>query len=145
MDSREFSKIIVAVDGSQHSMNAADYAILIATKHGSELILLHVLPVDSSVAGLLSSPSIDQMKKEAQVSFDRVKQKAEEISKDIRLRAELISSLSVVGGIVDFAEKEKIDLIIVGTRGRSGFKKLLLGSVASGVVNYAHCPVLTVK
>ncbi len=135
----------MAVDGSQHSMNAADYAILIAAKHGSELILLHVLPVDSSVAGLLYSPSIDDMKKEAQASFDRVKQKAEEISKDIRLRAELISSPSVVGGIVDFAEKEKIDLIIVGTRGRSGFKKLLLGSVASGVVNYAHCPVLIVK
>jgi len=43
------------------------------------------------------------------------------------------------------AEKEKVDLIVVGTRGRSGFKKLLLGSVASGVVNYAHCPVLIVK
>jgi nucleotide-binding universal stress UspA family protein len=39
-------------------------------------------------------------------------------------------------------EKENIDLIIVGTRGRSGFKKLLLGSVASEVVKYAHCPVM---
>ena len=42
-------------------------------------------------------------------------------------------------------EKENIDLIVVGTRGRSGFKKLLLESVASGVVTYAHCPVLVVK
>ena len=38
-----------------------------------------------------------------------------------------------------------VDLIVIGTRGRSGFKKLLLGSVASGVVTYAHCPVMVVK
>jgi nucleotide-binding universal stress UspA family protein len=46
---------------------------------------------------------------------------------------------------VDFAEENNIDLIVIGTRGRSGFKKLLLGSVASHVVTYAHCPVLVVK
>jgi nucleotide-binding universal stress UspA family protein len=61
------------------------------------------------------------------------------------MRTELISSATAVGGIVGFAEKENIDLIVIGTRGRSGFKKLLLGSVASGVVNYAHCPVMVVK
>lgn len=44
-----------------------------------------------------------------------------------------------------YAEKENVDLIVVGTRGRSGFKRLLLGSIASGVVTYAHCPVLVVK
>src|SRR5215831_9923722 len=42
-------------------------------------------------------------------------------------------------------EENNIDLIVIGTRGRSGFKKLLLGSVASHVVTYAHCPVLVVK
>jgi nucleotide-binding universal stress UspA family protein len=46
---------------------------------------------------------------------------------------------------VDYAEKNKVDLIVVGTRGRSGFTKLLLGSVASGVVTYASCPVMVVK
>ena len=61
-------------------------------------------------------------------------------SKDenIQLRTELIGSATAVGGIVGFAEKENVDLIVMGTRGRSGFKKLLLGSVASPVVNYAH-------
>jgi nucleotide-binding universal stress UspA family protein len=58
---------------------------------------------------------------------------------------ELIASSSVVGGIIDFAEKENIELIVVGTRGRSGLKRLLLSSVASGIVNYAHCPVMIVK
>jgi nucleotide-binding universal stress UspA family protein len=61
------------------------------------------------------------------------------------LRTEIIGSLSTVGGIVAFAEKDNVDLIVIGTRGRSGFTKLLLGSVALGVVTYAHCPVKVVK
>ena len=47
--------------------------------------------------------------------------------------------------LLEYAEEKRIDLIVVGTRGRSGFKKLLLGSIASSVVTYAHCPVLVVK
>ena len=47
--------------------------------------------------------------------------------------------------ILKYAEDEEIDLIVVGTRGRTGIKKMLLGSVASGVVTYAHCPVIVVK
>ena len=57
----------------------------------------------------------------------------------------MISSINIAEGIVDYAEENNIDLIVIGTRGRSGFKKLLLGSVASHVVTYAHCPVLVVK
>jgi nucleotide-binding universal stress UspA family protein len=53
--------------------------------------------------------------------------------------------MSVEGTIVEYAERQGVDLIVIGTTGRSGFKKLLLGSVASGVVNYATCPVMVVK
>jgi nucleotide-binding universal stress UspA family protein len=53
--------------------------------------------------------------------------------------------LSAEATIVDYAESQNINLIVVGTRGRSGFSKVLLGSVASKVVTYAHCPVLVVK
>jgi len=52
---------------------------------------------------------------------------------------------SVVDAIVQFAEKEKVELIVVGTRGLSGLKKLILGSVSSGVVSQAPCSVLVVK
>ena len=52
---------------------------------------------------------------------------------------------SVVETIVNQAVKENVDLIIVGTRGLGGFKKLLLGSVSNGVVSHAHSPVLVIR
>jgi len=64
----------------------------------------------------------------------------------IKLRMEfIIDPMSIVGAIVEYAERENIDLLVIGSRGLTGFKKLLIGSVASGVVTYAHCPVMVVK
>jgi nucleotide-binding universal stress UspA family protein len=83
------------------------------------------------------------MNKEAQKYLDKVKLKANE--KNIHIITEIIASTNTAGGIVDYAEDKDIDLIIIGTRGRSGFKKILLGSVASKVVTYAHCPIMVVK
>ena len=142
---RKFSKVLVAVDGSEYSMNAAEYAISITRQYGSQLIALHVITSDVSTVASAFLPQMDEIKKNAQEYFDKIRRKGDEASGDIQLRTELISSPSVVGGIIDFAEKENIDLIVVGTKGRSGLKKLLLGSVASGIVNYAHCPVMIVK
>jgi nucleotide-binding universal stress UspA family protein len=139
---RKFSKVLVAVDGSEYSMNAAEYAISI-TKYGSQLIALHVITSDVSTIASTFSPQMEEIKKNAQEFFDKIRHKGG--NWDIPLRTELIASSSVVGGIIDFAENENIELIVVGTRGRSGLKRLLLGSVASGIVNYAHCPVMIVK
>jgi nucleotide-binding universal stress UspA family protein len=61
------------------------------------------------------------------------------------LKTEVVSSVNAAGGIVDYAEAQNVDLVVVGARGKSGFRKLLLGSVASNVVTYAHCPVLVIK
>jgi len=143
----KFSKILVAVDGSQASMDAADQAIEMASKYNSELIALHVILSDTTIFGTSPPRHIDEIKQQAQQYLDKIKQKMpdQHDNSKIQMRTELISSATAVGGIVGFAEKENIDLIVVGTRGRSGFKKLLLGSVASGVVNYAHCPVMVVK
>ncbi len=57
----------------------------------------------------------------------------------------IVSPISVTGSIVEYAERENMDLIVIGTRGRSAFKRLLLGSIASGVVTHAHCPVMVVR
>ena len=64
----------------------------------------------------------------------------------IQLKTQVVvSPISVTGSIVQYTERENIDLILVGTRGRSAFKRLLLGSIASGIVTHAHCPVMVVR
>ena len=143
---KKYLKVLVAVDGSEYSMKAAEYAISIAKQFGSQVIALHVTTSDMSTSLSASfSPHMEEIKKNAETFFDEIRRIGDKANRDIPLRTELIASSSVAGGIIDFAEKEHVDLIVVGTRGRSGFKKLLLGSVASSIVNYAHCPVLIVK
>jgi len=56
-----------------------------------------------------------------------------------------IVSTATVDSILDYAEEIGVDLIVVVTKGRSGIKKLSLGSTASGIVIYSHCPVTIVK
>lgn len=145
----KFSKILVAIDGSEASMDAADYAIQMAREYNSKLIALHVILSDLTIFGPNPPRHINELKQEAQKYLDKIREKSNFDSnnsdKKIPLRTELIASASAVGGIVGFAEKENTSLIVIGTRGRSGFKKLLLGSVAAGVVTYAHCPVMIIK
>ena len=75
--------------------------------------------------------------------FSKIKVKCKQ--NNVILNTKIINGISVSAQIVEYAESNNIDLIVVGTRGRSGFNKLLLGSVASGVITYAHCPVMVVK
>jgi nucleotide-binding universal stress UspA family protein len=66
---------------------------------------------------------------------------------NIKFKSDILEdpTLKVSSIIINHAENENVDLIVVGNRGRTGFKRLLLGSVASDIVTYAHCPVLVVK
>lgn len=144
-----FSSIVVAVDGSEPSMDAAEYAIDMAKRFDSRLIALTVSHVSLSSFGLAARPDeVTRMKERHQLESRRWFDKLHEDAKrnEIQLETELIDSqMSIEGAIVEYAESHGVDLIIIGTRGRSGFRRLLLGSVASGVVNYATCPVLVVK
>jgi nucleotide-binding universal stress UspA family protein len=139
-----FSKILIAIDGSDASMDAADYAISISKQHNAELYALHVIRADVDLFGPHeTSEFMTRMRNEGEKYLNKVKFKANE--KNIQIKTEIISFINIAGAIVDYAEENNIDLIVIGTRGRSGFKKLLLGSVASHVVTYAHCPVLVIK
>ena len=144
-----FRKILVAVDGSDPSYNASSYAIDLAKSNNAELIVLFIVSSapssDFDYAKVGRGKEIEAVEsKEAHQVVDKVKQKATENKVSIKT-AVLIQYTSVVKEIVEYAEKYNIDMIVIGNRGKSRFKKLLLGSVTSGVVTYSHCPVLVVR
>ena len=161
----EFSRLLILVDGSQPSINAADCAISLAKKEHSdnrqELIALYVVfsrlgyaysPSGTFGSSGLTTPDtvrelLETTKKEAQIWFDNIRQKLKSSNdSNILFQTEVVvTATSIVSAIVEYAKNKDVDLIITGSRGRSEFKKLLLGSVASGVITHASCPVMVVK
>ena len=98
----------------------------------------------SGIFGVVTPAFLKKVTEEAEMWFAVIKKNAEELA--ISLKTQIISTgESPIKEIVEFAHREEVDLIVVGTRGRSGIKRMLLGSTASGVVTYAHCPVFIVK
>ena len=150
-----FSKLLVPIDGSEPSFHAARVAINIANKFNSEIIVLFVVVSPSkseyaNLTGLVTPKQIDMIienaKKESKKWFNRIEDIAKEKNSNIKVSTKVIlTGVAVYGEIIHYAQEENIDLIVIGTRGRSGIKKLLLGSTASGVVTYANCPVLVTK
>lgn len=148
-----YSKILVPIDGSEYSLKAAQYAFDISIKYKSDLILLSVVPSkirygdSSGIFGAVPPTYFKKYKNEAKKWFnqiiDEMKKEGPEIKK---IKTDIITTpVSIVSAILEYAEKQDTDLIIIGTRGITGFKRMLLGSVASGIVTYAHCPVLVIR
>ncbi|MEO9363154.1 MAG: universal stress protein [Nitrososphaera sp.] len=145
--------ILVPIDGSENAYRAASFAIDLAHRYGAKLIAIHALETNPSflavgVYGAAYPQNIDKILeaagKEAAPWFERVKKEADALN--VRMASEVIHApLSLVGEIVNYAEENNVSLIVIGSKGRTGFKKLLMGSVSSGVVTYAPCPVLVVK
>jgi nucleotide-binding universal stress UspA family protein len=148
----KISKILVAMDGSETSVFAANYAMSLAEKHKAELIILNVLRLRTlrqMSSSFITEPTFGleeakKLKEETKKWIGEIRKKAEQT--DLVSKTKIIEeNTSIVGTIVEFAENEMVDLIVVGTRGTTGFRRMLLGSVAKGVVAYAHCPVLVVR
>ena len=144
-------KILVAVDGSKPAADATDKAIDFAKIFEAELIALHVIDprykeLESAISprpGRFKEITMKEMEKGEHI-VDAVRKKA--IEKSVKTNTEVVSGItSVVKEIIEYAEEKQVDMIVIGSRGMTGFKKLLLGSVASGVVTYSNCPVLVVK
>jgi nucleotide-binding universal stress UspA family protein len=144
----QMRKILVPIDGSECSLNAAKYAIKVAKDENAELFCIHVIAgVPYGYAS--SPPAIDQyfkdIEEKAQSWFDKVRCMAK-TERMPELKTETFTDVkSVIGSIIDYATSRDVDLIVIGTRGRTGLKRFLMGSVANGVVQHAHCPVLLVR
>ena len=142
-------KIIVPLDGSDFSFRAAQYAINLARLTGGEILCIHAIAdlpyIQYMVPGGLTVPRyIQEAKKQTDEWFSQVERKA--AKEGVKVTSETIFNLpSVAESIINYASEQKADLIIMGTRGRSGLKRLVLGSVASAVVAHASCPVLVVR
>jgi nucleotide-binding universal stress UspA family protein len=116
------------------------------------LTVLDISKIGYAASAFIASPmygleKLERKRKEAHEWLDNVGKLASQKANDddIQFKPQIEESMSVAGTIVDFAENQNIDLIVVGSRGQSSFTKLLLGSVASTVVTYATCPVLVIK
>ncbi|MBI5074787.1 MAG: universal stress protein [Nitrospirae bacterium] len=136
-----WQKILIATDGSKFSEAATEKAIDFAVSYGGELIILSVVDVPAEFYG--ESPEAwDNLVVKARTYLDKAKQKAE--ASGIRVQA-FIRETETWQAIIDMAAETKADTIIMGSHGRTGLKRLLMGSVTEKVIGHAPCPVLVVK
>lgn len=143
-----FSKILVAFDGSTSSQAALDVAIEMAKRDKANLTAVSVSTVPTALplgpGGGGFDKIVSESRKEAKDLLEQVKEKA--AKNDIKISTEVLNdSYGIAAAIVNYAESKKCDLIVMGTRGRTKLKKMLLGSVAQGVVTYAPCTVMVVR
>ncbi len=141
----EIKKILVAVDMSEHSRKAFEYASLLSQKTDAELVIVNVFDeferVSSSKEKL--KEIVETMQKNSQEKLDRYADEAKSHGvKSVRIER---SEGDAAERIIEFAGQEKPDLIVLGSRGRGAFKELLLGSVSHKVLNHAKYSVLIVK
>jgi len=151
-------KILVPVDGSEYALKAAEYAVDFAKMVKAKLVVLHVLHLPSyvfaypSIEGAsgvtlpqaLPASVFEEEKKAAENLVRKVKEMAEKAGVNAET-AIIERQPSVPDAIIDFAMKSECDLIVMGSKGRTGIKRFLLGSVTESVVHHAHCPVLVVR
>jgi nucleotide-binding universal stress UspA family protein len=143
--SQTIEKILVPTDGSDYSVRAAEYAISIAKTHNAEIIALFV--VDEVVVDKFSQ-SGEQANIEGELKADGQRN----VNYIVGLaEKEGVKAQSIVAKgrpfeqITGFAKGLEVDLIVMGTYGRRGAERILLGSVAERVIEYSPCPVLVVK
>jgi nucleotide-binding universal stress UspA family protein len=145
-----FKRILVCVDGSECGKHAARITVVLATKFGSDVILVNVCDIGLALAPYMMVPEavpdvkgIEESLNEAQKAILADTQAFfEETGITSKPRAETGQPVET---ILRVAEQEEVDLIVLGSRGMGGFKRLMLGSVSDGVLHHAFCPVMIVK
>ena len=141
----KIQKILVPIDFSEESLVALDYAIEFAKAFDAVIDLMHSYQINPG-ALVPYGPAIpvdiyEDLRHAATVELQKVQKRAQEAGVESHLH---LSQDVPASAIVDAAKELSSDLIVIGTRGLTGLKHILLGSVAERTVRYAPCPVLTV-
>lgn len=133
--------ILHPTDFSEQSESAFALASALARDYQARLVVLHVVPIPATLdpEGFVTSDN----EEEQAFALDQL-HRLELEEKDIQLDSRLEHG-AVAANILHVAEESHADLIVMGTHGRSGLSRLLLGSVAEQVMRGAPCPVVTVK
>jgi nucleotide-binding universal stress UspA family protein len=138
----QIKRILFPTDFSENAEYAFQYALTFAREFGAKLYVLHVIYFPPQMPEYDIGQVIDGLVKNAEKTLKKLIEKTKETEvifhPEVRVGVEYSE-------ITELAEKEKIDLIVLGTHGRTGLAHAFLGSVAERVVRHAACPVLTVK
>lgn len=145
--SEEFSSIMVCIDGSKISFKAARKAFNLAKKYRSEIYAIYVSFIPDSMNRApqytldeLHQHDVEQMK----YWLKDVTPEAKEDNINFKIKVKQTNT-SIVEEIVKIADAENIDLIVIGSTGKSRLERLFVGSVAQGVISNAKCSVLLVR
>ncbi|HVO36696.1 MAG TPA: universal stress protein [Candidatus Acidoferrum sp.] len=154
-----FEKILVPLDGSEHSTKALAMATQIAKRFEGKITLIHVysvtvrpvmMPEPTAIAGpgipMMSSAEISKVADYAREAGQRILSDGEDQVKaqNVHVEKSLVEG-HVVYEIIKLAREGNFGLIVIGARGISKIRELLLGSVTDGVIHHASCPVLVIK
>lgn len=152
------TKVLLATDGSTEADLAARSAAELADKTGSELHVVHVLgiapwyPVYPEAAGFDGAALEDPMLEEdlQRTSEQRARELLDAEAEKLRSAGGTLAQAHLVEGgvpeaVIGLAEEIGAGLVVVGSRGRGGIRRALMGSVSDSVVRHAHCPVLVVR
>ena len=143
----EIKKILCATDFSEGSLNSLPYAVDLAKRYGAKLYLIHVIyDVGRTSGWYVPHVSLDEMykdmTKDAKAQLEKTFIDEMRGFKDIE---HVVLTGNPYQEISRFAEENKIDLIVIGTQGKTGLDRMLFGSTAEQVVRHAPCPVMTVR
>jgi nucleotide-binding universal stress UspA family protein len=142
----QFRKILVPIDFSPHSAAALETAVSIAKAFGSSIHALHCYPINPggiTPYGIMMPPNLDEEIREA--ANQKLTEWLGRVDAPGITIVPALTSMFPSESIARTAEEIGADLIVMGTRGLTGFKHVVLGSVAERTIRIAPCPVLTVK
>jgi nucleotide-binding universal stress UspA family protein len=141
-----FHKVLVATGGSPWSDNAVEYAIGLAKDYGLELVILHVIADTPPYFIAEAGTSMDQILEGNEEAGRHIVAEAAQWAAEAGVEFDTELAWGRVAEVIcRVAAERECDLIVVGSRGLTGFKRLMLGSISNAVAAKAPCPVLVIK